>query len=130
LLDPERLKVINIREYDRLKEMVLQQLREFHQRFPMKSGLAKEELRTKLPAELDVKLFQILLNELVQSKEMVLERDKLRLPDHQLGASPMTAIDIYDSFSRLGACLSADFFAFPHCIFAVIISCDRLLTWK
>jgi selenocysteine-specific elongation factor len=52
----------------------------------MKSGLSKEELRTKLPAELDVKLFQILLNELVQSKKVVLERDKLRLPEHLISS--------------------------------------------
>jgi selenocysteine-specific elongation factor len=52
----------------------------------MKSGLAKEELRTKLPVEQDVKLFQILLNELIQSREVVLEKDKLRLPDHQISS--------------------------------------------
>lgn len=86
-LDPERLKVINMHEYDRLKEMVLQQLREFHQRFPMKSGLAKEELRTKLPTEMDVKLFQILLNGLIQYKEVILEKDKLRLPEHQVSTA-------------------------------------------
>jgi len=86
LVDSERLKVIDIHQYQRLKEMALDQLRLFHQRFAMKSGLAKEELRTKLPVELDVKLFQILLNELVQSKEMVLERDKIRLPDHQISS--------------------------------------------
>jgi len=87
LLDPERLKVINIHEYDRLKEMVLQQLKEFHQRFPMKSGLAKEELRTKLPAEMDVKLFQILLNGLIKYKDVILEKDKLRLPEHQVSSA-------------------------------------------
>jgi selenocysteine-specific elongation factor len=52
----------------------------------MKSGLAKEELRTKLPVELDVKLFQILLNGLIQSKEILLEKDKLRLPTHQISS--------------------------------------------
>ena len=62
LIDPEKMKVIEISQYQRLKEMTLVQLREFHQRFPMKTGLAKEELRTKLPIELDVKLFQILIN--------------------------------------------------------------------
>ena len=86
LVDSERLKVIDIHQYQRLREMALDQLRLFHQRFAMKSGLAKEELRTKLPVELDVKLFQILLNELVKSKEMVLERDKIRLPDHQISS--------------------------------------------
>jgi selenocysteine-specific elongation factor len=53
----------------------------------MKSGLAKEELRTKLPAEVDVKLFQILLSGLIQSKEVILEKDKLRLPAHQVSAA-------------------------------------------
>ncbi|MGD0918109.1 MAG: selenocysteine-specific translation elongation factor [Thermodesulfobacteriota bacterium] len=86
LIDSEKLKVIDVRHYQRLKEMILSQLKSFHQRFAMKSGLAKEELRTKLPVEMDVKLFQILLNELAQSKEMVLERDKLRLPDHQVSS--------------------------------------------
>lgn len=83
-VDPEKLKVIDTHQYQRLREMVLAQLKEFHQRFPMKSGLAKEELRTKLPTEVDVKLFQILLNELMQTKKVVQERDKLRLPEHQI----------------------------------------------
>jgi len=85
-IDPEKLKVIEKGQYQGLKEMVLAQLGEFHQRFPMKSGLSKEELRTKLPPEVDVKLFQILINELIQSKEVVLEKDKLRLPSHQISS--------------------------------------------
>ena len=84
LVDPEKLKVIEIRQYQQLKEMALIQLRESHQRFPMRTGLAKEELRTKLPMEVDVKLFQILINRLIQSKEIILEKDKLRLPEHQV----------------------------------------------
>jgi selenocysteine-specific elongation factor len=87
LVDPEKLKVIDIHQYQRLREMILAQLKEFHQRFPMKSGLAKEELRTKLPMEVDVKLFQILLNDLMQSKKVVQERDKLRLPEHRISTA-------------------------------------------
>jgi len=86
LIDPERMKVINSSQYRRLREMALIQLREFHQRAPMKSGLAKEELRTKLPLEVDVKLFQILMNELIQSKEVILEKDKIRLPEHRISS--------------------------------------------
>ncbi len=86
LVDPEKLKVIEIGQYQRLKEITLNQLREFHQRFPMRTGLAKEELRTKLPVEVDVKLFQILIHELIQSKEVVLERDKLWLTGHQISS--------------------------------------------
>jgi selenocysteine-specific elongation factor len=87
LVDSEKLKVIEISRYQRLKEMALIQLREFHQRFPMRTGLAKEELRTKLPMEVDIKLFQILINGLIQSKEVVLEKDKLRLHEHQISSA-------------------------------------------
>ena len=85
-IDPEKLKVIAKEQYQGLRGMALAQLGEFHQRFPMKSGLSKEELRTKLPLEVDVKLFQILVNELIHLKEVVLEKDKLRLPGHHLSA--------------------------------------------
>lgn len=86
LIDPERMKVIDIRQYQQLRENTLMQLKGFHERFPMRSGLAKEELRTKLPPEVDIKLFQILINELIQSKKAVSEGDKLRLPDHQISS--------------------------------------------
>jgi selenocysteine-specific elongation factor len=86
LIDPEKMKVIDTHSYQRLRGMAFVQLKEFHQRFPMKSGLAKEELRTKLPMELDPKLFQILLNELIQSKEVLLEKDKLRLSSHRVSS--------------------------------------------
>ncbi len=87
LIDPEKFKVIDFPQYQGLKEAVLAQLKEFHVRFPMKSGLSKEELRTKLPSALDVKLFQILANELIQSGEIVLEKDKLRLYGHRVSTS-------------------------------------------
>ena len=87
LIDPEKLKVVEGGQYQALKELALMQLREFHQRFPMKSGLSKEELRTKLPPEVEIKLFQILINHLIQSKEVMLEKDKLRLPSHQVSST-------------------------------------------
>ena len=84
VVDPERMKVIDLRQYEQLKEMTLDHVRDFHQRFPMKSGLAKEELRTKLPPEMDGRLFQMILHQMIQSKEVVMEKDKLRLPTHQI----------------------------------------------
>jgi selenocysteine-specific elongation factor len=87
LIDPERFKVVNFSQYQGLKESALAQLKEFHARSPMKSGLSKEELRTKLPAELDIRLFQILINELIQTGKIVLEKDKLRLTEHRVSSS-------------------------------------------
>ncbi|MFB3884992.1 MAG: selenocysteine-specific translation elongation factor [Thermodesulfobacteriota bacterium] len=86
VIDPEKMKVIEMRQYQQLKERALIPLREFHQRFPMRTGLAKEELRTKLPVEVDVRLFQILINDLIKAKEIILEKDKLRLAGHKISS--------------------------------------------
>ncbi|MCX8116331.1 MAG: selenocysteine-specific translation elongation factor [Desulfobacterota bacterium] len=86
LIDPEKFKVIDLRHYQGLQKMVLDQLKDFHQRFPMKIGLAKEELRTKLPPTVDVRLFQILLNELIRTQRITLEKDKIRLAGHRVSA--------------------------------------------
>ncbi|RPJ10015.1 MAG: hypothetical protein EHM36_03700 [Deltaproteobacteria bacterium] len=86
LIDPDKLRAIDMRQYQQLREMARAQLKDFLQKFPMKSGLAKEELRTKLPPEMDVKLFQILLNGLIQSGEVILEKDKLKLKEHRVSS--------------------------------------------
>jgi selenocysteine-specific elongation factor len=86
VVDPEKMKVIDVRPYHRLKEMIVAQLKEFHDKFPMKSGLAKEEMRTKLPTEMDIKLFQPILNELTRSNKIVQEKDKLRLASHHIAS--------------------------------------------
>ena len=62
VVDSERMKVMDMGQYQKLKDRVLGQLRDFHQRYPMKSGLSREELRTKLPEDVDVKLFHVLLD--------------------------------------------------------------------
>jgi selenocysteine-specific elongation factor len=84
VVDPEKLKVIANSQYQRLKELSLDQLKEFHQRFPMKSGLSKEELRTRLPGDVDIKLFQILVHGLLKTNGVLLEKDKLRMSEHQV----------------------------------------------
>lgn len=86
VVDPERLKVVDARHYQALMETAINELRDFHQRFPVRSGLSKEELRTKLPPELDVKLFQRLLTELIQRGRVVLEKEKLRLSEHRVAS--------------------------------------------
>jgi len=86
VVDPERLKVVDARHYQALMETAIRELRDFHQRFPVRSGLSKEELRTKLPPELDVKLFQMLLTELIQREKVVLEKEKLRLSEHRVAS--------------------------------------------
>lgn len=83
-IDSEKMKVIYKERYQELKKIILNQLQQFHQRFPLRLGLSKEELRTKLPSELDIKLFQNLIEELIELKEIILDKELLRLPHHYI----------------------------------------------
>ncbi len=51
---------------------------------PLKPGLSKEELRRKLPPQMDVRLFNELLGNLSQQKQIVLEKDLVRLTSHKV----------------------------------------------
>ena len=53
-------------------------LNDFHAKNPLKIGISKEELRTKLP-KVEPVVFQLALDELAQAGELELEKDKVRL---------------------------------------------------
>ncbi len=59
-------------------------LREFHRKNPLLPGLMKEELKTKLPPQMDVRLFNHLLSTLSGEKKIVIEKDTLRLSSHTI----------------------------------------------
>ncbi len=66
-----------------LEQETLTRLREFHEREPLKDGLAKEELRSKLPEELPPAVFAWLLARLTGAGKTLVDRDKVRLASHR-----------------------------------------------
>lgn len=66
-----------------LQSEVLGRLGEFHAKEPLKDGLAKEELRSKLPDQLPPATFSWVLGRLVDAGQIALERDKVRLAGHR-----------------------------------------------
>ncbi|HXZ44819.1 MAG TPA: SelB C-terminal domain-containing protein, partial [archaeon] len=65
-----------------LEKEVLARLAEFHAKEPLKDGLAKEELRSRLPAQLTPATFGWLLSRLADAGRIAAERDKVRLATH------------------------------------------------
>ena len=89
-------------KHDLLKMRVVQALTKYHERFPLRTGMPKEELRNAAAPESDVKQFNGLLSvwEAQEPSSVVIEGGSVRLPefevqlnDRQLGL--LTRIEEY-----------------------------------
>jgi selenocysteine-specific elongation factor len=67
-----------------LERQSLQILGDYHRKFPLKPGLSKEELRRQLPPAMEVRLFNFLLGGMAQKKQIVSEKDLVRLSTHKV----------------------------------------------
>jgi selenocysteine-specific elongation factor len=70
--------------YNKAKEEIVNLLSDYHRRFPLKEGLVKEELRTKISGNLKEKPFNQLLNALIQDSAIVRDKDIIRVKDHRV----------------------------------------------
>jgi selenocysteine-specific elongation factor len=75
--------VLHVDRVAELEREVEARLAEFHAREPLKDGLAKEELRSKLPPQLPSAAFGWLLTRLTEGGRLAVERDKVRLASHR-----------------------------------------------
>jgi selenocysteine-specific elongation factor len=82
--DRESERAIDGEFYQHLKDKMVVVLERYHAENPLKPGMSKEELKSKLPPEVDAKLFTALLSDLMGSKAMVQEKDKVRLASHHI----------------------------------------------
>lgn len=81
--DKEQGLIIGRKAYDQLAENVLSILADYHEKFPVRPGLVKEELKTRVPGLSDVKLLTFLLDRLKKKGDIVLDREIVRLTDHK-----------------------------------------------
>lgn len=70
--------------YEELKQEILERLAKYHQKFPLKPGLSKEDLRQRLPSGLDPRAFEEMLSELVRKGKIVQEKEIVRLSSHRI----------------------------------------------
>jgi selenocysteine-specific elongation factor len=67
-----------------LEEEIRRHLQAYHQQHPLKPGLSKEELRRRLPEQMEVRLFNELLGRLGRQKQVVVDKDLVRLAGHRV----------------------------------------------
>ncbi len=74
--------------YDDLKGTMLSLLKQFHTQHPLREGISKEELRSRMATRVSPPLFTQLLTDLMQAGEVAQDRDRVRLTAHQAQLSP------------------------------------------
>ncbi len=99
LYDQENQRYLLTATARELEQQIHQHLAAYHRQHPLKPGLSKEELRRKLPAQMEVRLFNFLLAALAQKKQVALEKDLVRLATHKV----ILAGDQEDFLKRLEA---------------------------
>ncbi|HET9491526.1 MAG TPA: selenocysteine-specific translation elongation factor [Methylomirabilota bacterium] len=83
----ERDWFIHPESYDRLRDLVVGALEQFHRANPLRSGMSREELRGRAGAP-DERIFAHLLAALDAEGRVRTERDKVRLGSHVVRLSP------------------------------------------
>jgi selenocysteine-specific elongation factor len=84
MTDRESRTVIHAEAFDALKAQLLEMLAAYHAKNPLKPGMPREEVRSKLPSYVDNRVVNLLLNQLQRSAEVVAEEETLRLPGHTI----------------------------------------------
>jgi selenocysteine-specific elongation factor len=72
ILEGQLLRMNNLylhkKKLDEIKERIIGQLRQYHQGYPLRKGMGKEELRSKMGLDIKGKEFDLLLHKLVEDK--------------------------------------------------------------
>jgi len=83
VIEADRQRLLEAGLYQQLADQAREVLGLYHQENPLRAGLVKEELRSRLSRHLDQRLFQFILNDLLKQGLLVQEEGLLRLATHQ-----------------------------------------------
>ncbi len=83
-IDKENKIYIHGDSLELLKKQASAHLIAYHKTNPLKKGMPKEELKSKLPSYLHTKLFNLILNLLIKAETVMHEKDTVRMANHEV----------------------------------------------
>jgi selenocysteine-specific elongation factor len=84
LVDKENQIYIHAESFGKLKQAMFDHLENYHKSNPLKAGMSKEELKSKLPPAMGAKLFNLVFNHLSKNNEIIQEGQTVRLAKHKV----------------------------------------------
>jgi selenocysteine-specific elongation factor len=82
LVDRDSRIFMHTSSFQQLKQDLAGHLERYHKTNPLKAGMPKEELKTKLPPNLSPKLFNLLINQMLKDGEISVVEDTVHLASH------------------------------------------------
>lgn len=83
-VDKENRILVHRETVEALKHEGGKFLKSFHKAYPLKSGMSKEELKSKFSSEMSVKLFNLVLTQMIEDETIQTEADSVRLAAHRV----------------------------------------------
>ena len=80
--DKERSLLIHADFLQKARDEIIKTITEYHKNFPLKTGLLKEELRSRTTGARNPKLFNYLIHQLSQEREIVQDKEIVHLKAH------------------------------------------------
>ena len=69
--------------YNKLKELIVSAVKEYHLRYPLRIGIPKEELRSRLRVIKDTRLFNYMIEALIKERLIVSDQDNIKARDYK-----------------------------------------------
>lgn len=82
LVDRDSRIYMHTNSFQQLRQDLTGHLEKYHKTNPLKAGMPKEELKTKLPPNLSPKLFNLLMNQMLRDGEINVVEDTVHLASH------------------------------------------------
>ena len=105
LFDREEQRYVSGAVVEALQSGLLEYVRDFHHKNPMKAGISRSMLSTGWGRKLPPKLFHFLIERCLKQKKMVTEKEVLRLPEHSISlASDQSKLkeDLLQTYQQAG----------------------------
>ncbi|MGZ3580421.1 MAG: selenocysteine-specific translation elongation factor [Syntrophales bacterium] len=84
VVDADESRIVSASIYQNLQDRILLEMRAYHERYPLKEGISKEELRSTAGQFARQRLFNMAVRGLEKRGEIVVERENLRLSAHRV----------------------------------------------
>ena len=84
IIDVDESRVISFSVYQNLKRQILLEMQAYHEKYPLKEGISKGELRNIIGQLTSPRLFNMAVRDLENKREIVADRENLRVSGHSV----------------------------------------------